>query len=68
MITAFKQHKIEFHNGYVKPIVTLDIKINDSKKLNGLDIDGKRALITELESFMERLHRFKIDVENSIDE
>jgi len=50
-------YKTQFYNGNFneRPIVTMEVKINNSKKLNALDNEGRDNLIKALNDFKQRV-------------
>lgn len=60
--------KTQFHNGEAdeKPIVTMQIKVNNGKKFKNLNREGKAALVDELVSFKQKVTQFTAEIIKSM--
>jgi len=62
-----KQFKIEFDNGGDKPLLTIQLYVNNSKKFNALDKQGKQNAFKAIERFERSLTVYKNELEKEIE-
>jgi hypothetical protein len=63
-----RQFKIQFHNGEKdeKPIVTMSVTVNNGKRYNALDGNGKDKLVEQLVLFKKMVEIFTSEIIKSI--
>ena len=61
-----KQFKITFDNDTDKPLLTMQVYVNNSKAFNALDKEGKLSALQAIDDFQRVLDTFKSELNKEL--